>query len=491
MEKSAVVIGAGVAGLASAVRLASQGYQVVVLEANSGPGGKLAEIRQQGYRFDAGPSLFTLPGEVDALFRLAGKNPGDYFSYRKLGTVTRYFYGDGTVINAFSDIPALADEIAAKTGEPKEHIHKFLKKSQMLYETTQGVFLRRSLHKLSTYYSRETLRAYSKLHRIDAFRTMHQANKAAFSDSRVVQLFDRFATYNGSSPYLCPATLNIIPYLEHGIGAFFPDKGMFSIAESLAALAQDLGVRFCYGTKADKIAVQSGSATGVYAAGEFFPVSVTVSNMDVAKTYRHLLKDTPAPERTLSQPKSSSALIFYWGMDRQFPTLDLHNIFFSGNYRAEFGAIGKAREIYHDPTVYVFVSAKACPADAPPGCENWFVMINVPPDQGQDWPGLAQQARRYILAKLSKMLGTGIEEHIVCESVLDPPLIASRTSSDQGALYGNSSNNRFAAFLRHPNFSSKVKQLYFCGGSVHPGGGIPLCLLSAQITADLVKKDMG
>jgi phytoene dehydrogenase-like protein len=209
--------------------------------------------------------------------------------------------------------------------------------------------------------------------------------------------------------------------------------------------------------------------------------------MDVVNTYKKLLPKASQPKKILNQPKSSSALIFYWGIQKRFPQLDMHNIFFSQDYAQEFTHIFRQKNIYQDPTVYINITSKHKPDDAPEGCENWFVMINVPNNSGQDWDELITQGRKNILAKLSRILQTDIEPLIACESILDPRTIESRTSSSQGALYGNSSNNRYAAFLRHANFSSQIQNLYFCGGSVHPGGGIPLCLLSAKIATDMVE----
>ena len=172
-------------------------------------------------------------------------------------------------------------------------------------------------------------------------------------------------------------------------------------------------------------------------------------------------------------------------MGTSFQQLDLHNIFFTDDYEAEFDAIFKQKSLHNDPTIYVNISSKDVPADAPKGKENWFVMINAPHDTGQDWNALAQQLRLWVIDKLNRLLDTEIASLIEEEWVMTPDVIQSRTQSHLGALYGASSNNKMAAFLRHPNFSSTISNLYFCGGSVHPGGGIPLCLLSAKIVADL------
>ncbi|MEL6852913.1 MAG: 1-hydroxycarotenoid 3,4-desaturase CrtD, partial [Bacteroidota bacterium] len=381
-----------------------------------------------------------------------------------------------------------AQAIQEKTDDEAAQVEKFLQKSQELYGITSHVFLERSLHQLSTYLQKDTLKSMLKLHKLDAFRSMNRANKGYFSDPRVVQLFNRYATYNGSNPYVAPATLNIIAHLEHNLGAFFPKKGMYQISESLYELAVELGVSFHFGQKVDEITVSEKSVTGIRIGEIPIAADLVVSNADVVPTYRHLLASEKAPERTLTQPRSSSALIFYWGMEALFPELDLHNIFFSQDYSGEFETMWEEAGISDDPTVYLYISSKQVPDDAPAGKENWFVMINVPPQNGQNWDALVAQARKHIIAKLSRMLGRDIESLISSESVLDPRRIEAETSSYQGALYGNSSNNRFAAFLRHPNFSPRIKGLYFCGGSVHPGGGIPLCLLSARIVSDLIEK---
>lgn len=484
--KKAIIIGAGIAGIATAIRLRLKGYDVAVYEANSGPGGKLTELRQDGFRFDAGPSLFTLPHLVEDLFREAGEDPLAHFEHEALALICKYFYEDGTVINAWKDVGDFAAEVEAKTGEPSESVRALLAKSEELYDITAHVFLERSLHKIGTFLRKDTLRSITQLHKLDAFQTMGQANARKFKDSRVAQLFNRYATYNGSNPYEAPATLNIIPHLEHNLGAFFPKKGMFSITKSLFALAESKGVDFHFDSPVSRIVVDHKIASGIECEGEFIPADLVVSNMDIVPTFRKLMPDINAPESILNQPRSSSALIFYWGMNKTFDDLDLHNIFFSQDYEAECKVLWQADSVTDDPTVYVYVSSKFQPSDAPEGCENWFVMINVPPDKGQDWDQLIADARIAIQQKLERILGQSVTPHIQSESILDPRLLASRTSSHMGALYGNSSNNRFAAFLRHPNFSRRIKNVYFCGGSVHPGGGVPLCLLSAKITADLI-----
>jgi phytoene desaturase len=484
--KKAAIVGAGIGGIAASVRLALKGYQVTVYEANDSFGGKMHEFWLGGYRFDAGPSLFTLPHLVDELFTLARRDPSDYFSYTRLNPITHYFWPGGSHLKAYADPEEFAREAEQRLGVPQQDVREALARSRRLYQGTADTFLKKSLHRAGTYLSPDVLKALGCLSDLGLTTTMHEANAKKFRDPRFVQLMDRFATYNGSDPYQAPGTLNIIPHLEHNIGAFYPKGGMYAIAASLVKLAEELGVEFRYNEPVEQIVTLAGKVMSVKTRQDNYNADVVVSNMDVVPTYRRLLSDHPAPEKTLQQPRSSSALIYYWGIRKQFRELHLHNIFFSQDYKEEFEHIFQRKTIGPDPTVYINITSKLESADAPVGCENWFVMVNVPHHQGQDWQQLIADTRAKILKKLSKMLHTDIEPLIEQEQVLDPLLIEQRTSSFAGALYGSSSNNRMAAFLRHPNFSTRIEGLYFCGGSVHPGGGIPLCLLSAKIVGDLV-----
>lgn len=487
------IIGAGIGGIATAIRLSNKGYEVDVFEANSYAGGKLSSFEQGAYRFDAGPSLFTMPRLVEELFELSGKRISDYFEYIRLPEICRYFWEDGTRLNVSADTKAFAKEAEKQLGEPAANITSALKDSAFKYEVLSGLFLEDSLHRLSTWASAKALKGYLNLHKSGIFSTMNTANERLFSTPKAVQLFNRYATYNGSDPYQTPATMNIIPHLEYNIGAFFPKNGMYGITESLVALAKDSGVRFHFNTRVKEIVVEGKKVKGLKIekadnnkADDFREFDTVVSNMDVTPTYRKLLPHAKHPEKLLSQPKSGSGLIFYWGIKKEFPELGLHNIFFSDNYKAEFECQFQKKTIYHDPTIYLNITAKYKKDDAPVDCENWFILLNAPANEGQNWDELIAKARQNVIAKLGRNLKTDIAPLIESESILDPRSIEMKTASVQGALYGNSSNNKFAAFLRHANFSSRIKNLYFVGGSVHPGGGIPLALSSAKIVGGMV-----
>lgn len=486
-NKTCAVIGAGVSGLAAAIRMRNKGFKVTVYEANSFPGGKCSTETKDGYRFDMGPSVFTMPQYVDELFELSGKNPRDHFNYIPLNPVYKYFFDDGTTLDAYHGKDAFAEQLAAKTKDRKEDIIKYLDKTETIYQLTDEVFLKNSLHRLKNFFTWPVVKGILNFGKIGAFDTMNGANQKSFKDARLVKIFNRYATYNGSSPYLSPATLNVIAHVEIVKGAFYPEGGMYSITASLVQLAKEIGVQFYFSTPVKEIVIENKIATGVKTDAGTEAFDIVISNMDVYNSYQKLLPNVKRPAKTLDQPKSSSGIIFYWGIKKEFKELSLHNILFSDNYEEEFDYIFGKKTIYHDPTIYLNITSKYSPADAPAGCENWFSFINVPNNSGQDWDMFITEARENMIQKINRMLKTDIRPLIESEMVFDPRVIENRTSSAFGAIYGNSSNNKFAAFLRHANFSKDIKNLYFCGGSVHPGPSIPLCLLSAKITTGLIK----
>ena len=486
MMKKVIVIGSGIAGLAVSIRLALKGYNVQVFEQNSYPGGKLSSFSIKDYRFDAGPSLFTMPHLVTELFKLAGEDVKNYFEFSKKEIACNYFWQDGTSFKAYGERKKFLKEVEEIFNEPQYNVDQYLKKAKKKYDLTSSLFLEQSLHKVKTFISLDTLKALFQLKTFELQKSLHQANTQSFSSPHLIQLFDRYATYNGSDPYQTSGIMTLIQHLESAYGTFVPKKGMVSITESLFGLAKRLGVKFSFETGVKEIKVKLGVVSGIKTKSDSFSSDYVISNMDVFHTYKKLLPNEIPPINRLKQERSSSAVIFYWGIKQSFPDLDLHNIFFSKNYKKEFQAIFKDKTVSEDPTIYINVTSKEVVGDAPKGCENWFVMINTPADHGQDWTQIVNRLRSHIISNISKRLNVDLKNLIECEQVLTPHDIESKTQSYMGALYGASSNDSMAAFLRHPNFSNRIKNLYFCGGSVHPGGGIPLCLLSAKIVDELI-----
>ena len=483
--KKAIIIGSGIGGLSTAVRLRARGFDVDVFEKNSFPGGKLSNIDVGKYRFNTGPSLFTMPHFVDELYELFNENPRDHFNYIKKDIMCKYFWDNGKKFVGYYDINKLADECKLKFGIDRSIILKYLEKSKKKYDLVENIFIKNSLHKLKNLISIDTLKALFKINTFQLFKTLNKVNEEELKNKYLVQVFNRFATYNGSSPYKTPGMMTAIQNAEKHYGSFIPVKGMGDITKSLYKLAKRHGVKFYFNREIDKIIIKNKKARGVKINNKELFSEIVVTNSDVYNTYRNLLNEK-RKIKALEQERSSSAFIFNWGIKKVFKELDLHNIFFSNNYKEEFDYIFNKKQLYSDPTVYINITCKDLPKDSPKGCENWYVMVNSPYDNNQNWEKIKDELKSSIVKKINKILSINIEEYIEEERIVTPQDIESSTNSYKGSLYGTSSNNIYSAFLRHPNFSPKITNLYFCGGSVHPGGGIPLCIMSGKIISEIV-----
>ncbi len=489
MTKTVGIIGAGIGGLALAIRLANQGFKVTIFEKNSYPGGKLSELKINGFRFDKGPSLFTMPSLIDELTNLQGS--AHTFEYLKLDVITNYFYSDGTQLKASANLEEFAEEVHLKLHEKKEIVLKHIKRNAFYFKTTEDLFLKQSLHQLKNFINFKTLKGILFSPFLGLFSTMHQKNSQTFSNPKTVQLFNRFATYNGSNPYRAPALINMISHLEFNLGAYLPKKGMHQITTHLVKLAEEANVEIKFNAAVETLEVGTNNRiSAIKSSGVSYTFDIVASDVDIHVLYKYLLPKSYTPKKLIQQEKSSSAYVFYWGINKEFAALGLHNILFSDDYKKEFDHLFSKQFPTDDPTIYINITSKYCKTDAPEGCENWFVMVNVPHNKNESID-YAATIRKNVIAKINAMLKTDIEKYIISESTLSPIDIENQTSSYGGSLYGNSSNNKFAAFLRHANFSSSIKNLFLVGGSVHPGGGIPLCLFSAKIASQfIVEKEL-
>ncbi|MEO6457147.1 MAG: phytoene desaturase family protein [Chloroflexia bacterium] len=489
------IVGAGLAGIATAVRLAGAGHHVTLLEKNALPGGKMNLVEADGFRFDTGPSLVTLPGIVSDTFRAAGRRMEDYVTLKPLDPICRYRFADGAYLDTSSNLPRLVSEVGNLAPNEVTHLFKFLAYARTLFERAGPVFLLRERPRLRDLLARNALDAL----RIDAHLSMHRAVKRFFKDPRLVQLFDRYATYNGSSPYKAPATLSIIPYIELAGGGWYIEGGLYRLVEGLMRVARELGVNFQPECEVSEISIASRSGwrgarvTGVrFKGGGELTADTVVVNADPMYAYPALVpeqfRDRRLTHRMERLEPSCSGFVILLGVRGQYPDLAHHNIFFSRDYRSEFDYIFDRREPAPDPTIYVVNTSKTDPTQAPPHHSNLFILVNAPALTPEvDWPILQAEYRDHILARLEAEGMPGLRERIVYEQVITPLDFQEKYHAWHGSIYGISSNSRRTAFLRPPNRAPGVANLFFAGGSVHPGGGIPLVLLSARLAAQLVK----
>lgn len=487
MKQQAVVIGSGIGGLASAIRLARAGFNVSVYEKNKVLGGKVHSKKLGNYRFDMGPSVFTEPQLVQELLDLAPQKVD--FSYERLPESCRYFFSDGQRIVLKAGTEGTLQSIAEQLQEDPASVRAYLHRISKNYHLLKPVFLESSLHRRSDWLSRSLLPAIKNIPHYGLFSTLDQWSKKRFKNPKTVQILNRFATYNGSDPYQTPGLLSIIGHLELNVGAFFPKGGMVAISEALIEAARQLGVTFHVDSPVSQIRHERGAVKGIFVKEEFVSASLVVCNADVHYVYGSLIQGIKPPVRILRQEMSSSAIVFYWGIKKKVPSLGVHNIFFSEQYQAEFKAIFKEKRILSDPTVYVHISSKMESTDAPDHGENWFVMVNAPVDSGQHWANVVAEVRKNVLIKLEKLLGEDVEPWIEEEYINDPTTLALQYNGKAGSIYGNSSNSRMSAFYRHPNAAFALNGLYFAGVTVHPGGGIPLAIQGAKIVERMVRAD--
>jgi phytoene desaturase len=485
-----LIVGAGIGGLSAAIHLAAAGKKVVVLEQNPQVGGKMGEIRQAGYRWDTGPSLITMRPVFEDLFRAGGHRLEDFLDLRPLEPLARVYFADGVRLDVTRSLPEMLEQIRRIQPTDVAGYLAFLAYVARLYRIVSPLFIFDQPPRLGSLLKVSPLDAL----RFDGLRTMSQAIGGFVHSAHLRQLLGIFATYVGASPYLAPATLNVIAHVELNQGLWYPAGGVYQIAQVYSLLAHELNVEIRASCRAQAIDVRSGRVRGVVLeSGEYLPASAVISNLDVALTYEKLLPAGPVFHRRLAQLQqadlSCSAFVILLGVRGLHPELEHHTTFFSADYRQEFDEIFRQKIPPTEPTIYVSISARSTPEDAPPGCENWFIQINVPAlSPTWEWRTQAEAYADRILDLIAQR-GVDLRAQIETRHLITPLDLERLTGARRGALYGTSSNNRGAAFRRPHNRAPNLRGLYFAGGTTHPGGGVPMVTLSGKFASELLLKD--
>jgi len=485
------IIGAGIGGLSAACELAKDGHEVVVYEKNSKAGGKLSEVVLDGYRFDTGPSLFTMPFVAEELFDYCGFQLSDFIQAQPLTPLCRYTFADSTIFDSFEDRTAAVAAIKTLSETDAKAYIKFLDQTAKLYERTAQSFI---FNPLADLRDLRSLRWWDML-RIDAFTTVSDRVDRTFESDYMRMFFKRFTTYNGSNPWQAPATLNVIPHVELNQGGYYIKGGLYRIAEALVRVAESLGVHFLYDAQVDEIGHTSGKADHLIVAGTKVEYDLIVSNSDATHTYVNLLSDdvisTPKKKHLASVEPSCSGFVLLLGIDRTYDQLVHHNIFFSSDYKREFDDIFKRGKMPSDPTIYVANTSYSDPDHAPAGGSNLFILVNAPwVRNNSDFSHSEKEAyaEKIMLALAGHGL-RGLQASVQVQKIFSPIDFQDLWLSNRGSIYGTSSNHRLAAFLRPRNRSPFLRNLYIVGGSTHPGGGIPLVMLSARHACELIRRD--
>lgn len=482
-----VVIGAGVGGLAAAARLAAQGHRVVLHERSGTHGGKLGSFERDGFRFDTGPSLLTLPGVFEDLFADTGGPSG--LDVVPVDPVCSYRFADGTALDMPHDpaaVPAALDAaLGPGAGDQWSALHR---RGARLWDLVGEDVLGRPLDGVGDLL--RFSRRVRDLRVIAPWRTLRGLGRSMLPDPRLRAWFDRYATYSGSDPRRTPSVLSVTPYVEQRFGAWYVRGGLRGLADALLERCRALGVEVHLGSEVTGVSVAGGRVSGVTTAGGSVPADVVVSDADASVLYEHLLPRRlgAGVRRGLRRaPRSLSGFVLLLALEGHEPA-PAHRVWFPRDYDAEFDAVlGRRPAPVTDPTVYVH--APDDPALHPDGAQGWFVLVNAPPHapgRGVDWdePGLAERYADHVLGVLAAR-GTDVRGRVRWREVRTPADLERETGTPGGAIYGTASHGPRAALLRPAN-RSLVPGLYLVGGSAHPGGGLPLVALSASIVAGLV-----
>jgi phytoene desaturase len=484
-----VVVGAGVGGLAAAVRLAHAGHDVAICEAQETVGGKLGLYERDGFRFDTGPSLVTMPQVLRELFEQTGGWPRDLV-LRELEPIARYRFADGTTFDATSDLDDFRRRLDAALGPGNgDDWRRFLTHARRIWDATRVPFLESPLDGPRTM-ARLALRQPRDVVTIGPGRSLRQLGRRYLRDPRLRMFLDRYATYTGSDPRRAPAVLAVVPFVEQEYGGWYVEGGLRRIADALRERALDRGATLVVGARVSRIETSSGRVDGVLLAdGGRLRADVVVANVDASTVYGSMVSCLPAARRLARATPSLSGFVLLLAVEGRTPGLAHHNVLFPSDYDAEFDAVfGSPARPVPDPTLYV--SAPDDSAVRPEGTEAWFVLVNAPRHGSGpgavDWTegGVASSYAEHLLDLLDRR-GLAVRDRVRWREVLSPADLEQRTGAVGGAIYGTSSNGAAAAFLRPAN-RSPIPGLFLVGGSSHPGGGLPLVTLSARIVANLV-----
>ncbi|MCB9110906.1 MAG: phytoene desaturase [Anaerolineales bacterium] len=493
MKPTALVIGAGIGGIATAARLAKNGYDVTVLEKNDTPGGRCNQIVRDGHRFDIGPTLFLMPEVWEETFASLGENLSDHLDLRRIDPTYKVHFEDGLQLQLTSDIGDMQRQLEAVDKSAFTGFLGYIAEGAKHYKISLEKFVGRNFYNIFEYFSLKNL---PLIFNLKALQKHYTNTSRFFKDERLKAAFTFQNMYLGLSPYDAPATYSLLQYTELAEGVWYPMGGMYAGIQALTKVAEKLGVKFVYNSPVKKLQVEGSKVVGAETAdGKTYSADIFVGNADLPYIYKELLPDAAEAEKLENKLYTCSTIMFYWGVDKQYPQIAHHNVFLGGDYKASFDQIFEDHTLPEVPSFYVHAPARTDPAAAPEGQETLYVLVPVghlDARSKQDWDALVNRARETVFTRLAKEMGvTDLKEHIKFEVVYQPKDWKNRFNLEKGAAFGLSHNFWQVGYLRPQNRHAKYKNMYFAGASTHPGTGLPIVLLSARLTTERILKEKG
>lgn len=492
-KPSAIVIGAGIGGIATAARLAKNGYKVTVFEKNETPGGRCNQIVQDGHRFDIGPTLFLMPEVWEETFASLGEKMSDHLDLRRIDPTYKVHFDDGLQLQLTSNLGEMQTQLEAVEKTAFTGFLNYIAEGAKHYKISLEKFVGRNFFSIFDYFSLKNLPLIFKL---KALGKHYRNTGRFFKDERLKAAFTFQNMYLGLSPYDAPATYSLLQYTELAEGVWYPMGGMYAAIQALVNVAEKLGVKFVYNAPVKKLETNGERILGVVLEdGTAVSADIFVGNADLPYIYKELLPDPVAAKKLDEKRYTCSTIMFYWGVDKQFKQIAHHNVFLAGDYKASFDQIFNEHRLPDEPSFYIHAPARTDPAAAPENQDTLYVLVPVghlDEASPQEWIKRVNRSRKTVFDRLAKEMGiSDLESHIKFEVVYQPKVWKERFNLEKGAAFGLSHNFWQVGYLRPQNRHKNYKNLYFAGASTHPGTGLPIVLLSAKLTTERILQEKG
>lgn len=487
------VIGAGLGGISAAISLKAAGYDVKVFEKNAQIGGKLNVMEKDGYTFDLGPSIFTLPQFFEDLFNRAGKKMEDYVQLDAVTPHWRNFFENKATIDLYQEDELMRRELHKLPGDPEAHWQEFkafLAYGREQYDIVDDGYFDKGLDNLWEFISYYKFKLIGG--KIDYRNSMSESIHERLSDPQLRLIFEYFIKYVGSSALDSPGYMNLMPLIQFDYGLWYVRGGMYNLARGLGKLMEEMGIPVHLNADVQSIEKSGKQVNGVRLAdGTLHASDIVVSNMEVIPAYKKLLGEPESFTRKLEKfAPACSGIVLHIGTNREFPQLAHHNFFYSEDQHKHFKTVFHKKHLPEDPTLYVVAPTRTDPDKAPAGCDNIKILPHIPPLQEgsgithEDYVALKDRC----IDKMERCGLKGLRDSIVVEDLLTPVDIERMYRSNQGSIYGVVTDWKMNYGFKAPKTSSRYRNLYFTGGSTNPGGGMPMVILSGQKCAERIIK---
>lgn len=489
--KSAVIIGAGIGGIATAIFLAKKGYSVTIYEKNSGPGGRCSQLIRDGHRFDLGATMLLMPGIYREVFNALGIDFGEDGTINRLDNLYKIYFDDGETLSFSTEEKKMETQLEAIEAGSFRKSQKYIAKGYEFFRLAQKKLIKRNFYSFSEF---ATFSNILLLFKLKTYISHNRYIKRFFRHPHLRMAYTFQNIYVGQSPFDSPALFSMVPAAELKEGSFFPEGGMFAIVKKLADKAEQEGVKFKYNIIVTGITVKGDRAEGITLyGGDHVSADLVVVNADLPYAYRVLLPDIKLSRRLERKKYSCSAICFHWGLDKEYPQLEHHNVFLSDGYRISLDRIFRDKLIDDRPSFYVHAPVRTDKSAAPEGEDTLSVIVgvgHVDKNADQDWIKMKQQTRSAVFERLRQMGIEDIEDHIKFEICYTPESWEGACNVSRGSVFGSINHSIFQmGYFRPHNRHKKYRNLFFVGGSTHPGNGIPNVLLSARLTSEHIFRE--